>query len=122
MAQQCKTFIKMSKKFHIGVQVEMKGKIRNDEKINIRRSFRLDSFHLFSSKSPIFSAIAVIPLTVNKIASSGFLVRYIRRFRYSGRRYRSRYLYTTVMSRFSELFVAAKSSIKSQQIKSEYVH
>ena len=46
------------------------------------------------SKSPNFlSAIAVIPLTVNKIASSGGLVRYSRRFRYSGRRYSRRYQY-----------------------------
>ena len=39
----------------------------------------------FLSKSPnVLSAITVIPLTVNKIASSGGVSR---RFRYSGRRY-----------------------------------
>ena len=43
--------------------------------------------------SNFLSAIAVIPLTVNEIASSGGLVRYSRRFRYSGRRYRLRSLY-----------------------------
>ena len=43
--------------------------------------------------SIFLSAIAVIPLTVNKIASSGGLVRYSRRFRYSGRRYSRRYQY-----------------------------
>lgn len=38
------------------------------------------------------SATTVIPLTLDKIASSGFLVRYNGRFRYGGRHYRRRSL------------------------------
>ena len=57
----------------------------------IKRMRKNRHFHQNFQKH--LSAIAVIPLTVNKIASSGGLVRYSRRFRYSGRRYRRRTLY-----------------------------
>ena len=54
----------------------------------------LESHAVFFMKiSNFLSAIAVIPLTVNKIASSGVLVRYTGRFRYSGCRYIRRCLY-----------------------------